>query len=444
MGPANSDGVVSNFATFGSIAYNDGTFMLNAPFNRGRTMTHEIGHWLGLIHIFGNGNCGNDFCADTPVHQDANYGCPVNNVSCVPPTLEMPQNYMDYTNDSCMNIFTQNQKQRMTVVMNNAIRRASLKTSTKEQAITLFPNDAELKIEPSCDTGGADCEGTPVFVRLTNRGTSPLTSATIQYSVAGSTPLTYNWTGNLAQHEFALVSMPAGNLPSGALTASVVSANGTADQRVSNNTVTGTFTGGNTSYDSTQYTFTLQLDAFGSETTWQLRNADNVVLYSGGNYADATFALPPPIVQTWTLAADGCYTFTINDSYGDGICCQYGSGSYQLRDENNQIVFNGASFENSQSRSFNKASLSTISHDMLSEVFVYPNPSTSSLTIAWPDSLALPDSFTLVNSIGQTLYTKVVNNTDALVLDTSNLSHGIYFITVEKNGQRKTLRFAKQ
>src|SRR5690606_37087853 len=104
MGPANTDGVVSDFATFGSIAYNDGSFMLNAPFNRGRTMTHEVGHWLGLIHIFGNGSCGNDYCADTPVHQGMNYGCPVNNVSCFPPTLEMPQNYMDYTNDSCMNI----------------------------------------------------------------------------------------------------------------------------------------------------------------------------------------------------------------------------------------------------------------------------------------------------------------------------------------------------
>ena len=51
--PANTDGVVAVYSTFGSMDYNDGTFLLNAPYDKGRTMTHEVGHWLGLRHIWG-------------------------------------------------------------------------------------------------------------------------------------------------------------------------------------------------------------------------------------------------------------------------------------------------------------------------------------------------------------------------------------------------------
>ena len=62
---------------------------------------------------------------------------------------------MDYTDDTCMNIFTINQKSRITTVMNNSPRRSTLKTSTKYVAIALFANDAEVKIENSCASGSA-------------------------------------------------------------------------------------------------------------------------------------------------------------------------------------------------------------------------------------------------------------------------------------------------
>jgi len=94
-GIANSDGVVSSYDVFGSINDNDGTFILQTKYNKGRTMTHEIGHWLGLRHIWGDVTCGDDFCADTPVHHDANYGCPTV-VNCDANGNEMVENYMDY------------------------------------------------------------------------------------------------------------------------------------------------------------------------------------------------------------------------------------------------------------------------------------------------------------------------------------------------------------
>jgi len=84
-----------------------------APYNGGRTLTHEIGHYLNLRHIWGDGRCKqDDFVADTPSSDGPNYGCPsYPTVNCR--SNDMTMNYMDYTDDACMNMFTEGQKARM-------------------------------------------------------------------------------------------------------------------------------------------------------------------------------------------------------------------------------------------------------------------------------------------------------------------------------------------
>ena len=124
-GAANTDGVVVGAGTIGSVA-NPGP---SAPYNLGRTLTHEVGHWVGLRHIWGDGGCGvDDFCADTPESDASNGGCPNHN-SCG--TRDMVENYMDYTNDACMDVFTADQKARVRAVMAASPRRVSLPNSTK-------------------------------------------------------------------------------------------------------------------------------------------------------------------------------------------------------------------------------------------------------------------------------------------------------------------------
>ena len=115
-GASSTDGVVVDYAYFG----NTGTATF--PFSLGRTATHEVGHYLNLRHIWGDSNCGNDYCNDTPVHSSSNSGCPSfpspSNCSGNGSHGDMFMNYMDYTNDGCMNLFTQDQKTRMLASLN--------------------------------------------------------------------------------------------------------------------------------------------------------------------------------------------------------------------------------------------------------------------------------------------------------------------------------------
>ena len=103
-----------------------------APYNLGRTATHEVGHWLNRRHSWGDATCGNDLVSDTPLHNTSNGGCPASNhrSTCSGTPLEMWMNYMDYTYDQCMYMFTTGQKTRMHAVLAPGGARYSLLSST--------------------------------------------------------------------------------------------------------------------------------------------------------------------------------------------------------------------------------------------------------------------------------------------------------------------------
>ncbi|MFV5693658.1 zinc metalloprotease [Flavobacterium sp. LT1R49] len=104
-----TDGVVIDSFYFGLSSDN------SYPYNLGRTASHEVGHWMNLRHIWGDASCGNDLVADTPVHKTANFSVPTYPFvsSCLPTHNEMTMNYMDYTDDRGMYMFTNGQKARM-------------------------------------------------------------------------------------------------------------------------------------------------------------------------------------------------------------------------------------------------------------------------------------------------------------------------------------------
>ncbi len=146
------DGIVLRADYVGSI----GTASGNG--NKGRTLVHEIGHWLGLFHPFEGyqpnissgcgGNCSNsgDYVCDTPPVDKPSFGCPTTNNTCnndVPNQLDMVENYMDYANGSCQNMFTKGQKAVVEIVLGNASYRAQNISSAAHTFTGIFTN-------PSC------------------------------------------------------------------------------------------------------------------------------------------------------------------------------------------------------------------------------------------------------------------------------------------------------
>ncbi len=470
-GAANTDGVVAGFRFFGSSDITTGTF--SSPYDKGRTMTHEVGHFLGLRHIWGDNNTcpttntdqDKDFCADTPAASASNSGCPTNANSCPSnPGNDMVQNYMYYTNDACMNIFTNDQKLRITTVMNNSPRRLSLKTSTKDVAIPLFANDAEVKIEnicgivePSCTTPNPTAPAK--IISLYNRGTSNLTSAVISYNMNGGANQTQNWSGNLAPNKYALVTLTNSTV-NGTLNVSVTSANGVADQRATNNTASKVFgnPAGSLAYaNSTSFTFNLTGDRWGSEINWELTNQAGAILYSGGiggTYPDAAADGTQVLVlnQVWNLPANGCYTLTVNDSYGDGLFDGVGQGFYTVTSGGTTLV-NVTDFVESGnpqntpisrvSYFTNNAALSSDEFNLLQDVILFPNPSNDFFTIYVPQGIQRLGNLEIFNNLGQQIAVKQIESESDLNINVSNYSNGIYFLNLNIGDHSKTLKFIK-
>jgi Pregnancy-associated plasma protein-A/Secretion system C-terminal sorting domain len=121
---ANIDGIVLAVANFGT------TSLTTAPY-AGRTAVHEAGHWLGLKHIWGDADCGDDEVSDTPKQRAATPGCPTGaRVTCSNgPYGDMYMNYMDYTDDACINMFTYGQGERMRSLFAPGAVRNSILTS---------------------------------------------------------------------------------------------------------------------------------------------------------------------------------------------------------------------------------------------------------------------------------------------------------------------------
>ncbi len=170
------------------------------PYSLGRTMTHEVGHWLNLFHTFDNdgGNtCSQDYIADTPTQRAANFGCPSFPRSSCNNYSDMYMNYMDYTDDDCGIMFTKGQVKRMEAAL-ATIRKGILSSIGCAAPAN---NDAQISdfISPTVD----NCLFTdiPIFVEFGNKGNKPLTSLQIHYQIDGGATNIYEWTGELAPYQ---------------------------------------------------------------------------------------------------------------------------------------------------------------------------------------------------------------------------------------------------
>lgn len=161
-----------------------------------------------------------------------------------------------------------------------------------------------------CGTGVVS----PAFT-LVNVGNDNLTSAQIQYSFDGGAPQTFSWNGNLATNQTEMVQLPNSTLGNGPHTfvVTLISANGNTDENPLNNSSSRDFT---IILNGEAVNLALTLDCWGSETTWQVMDVNSTIVTQGGPYSDD---IGGEIINEQMCLNPACYTFTIFDSYGDGL-----------------------------------------------------------------------------------------------------------------------------
>lgn len=285
FGTATTDGFWCYAKAFGSIdQFPSGTYY--AGNNRGRTCTHEIGHYLGLRHIWGDGNCATDYCFDTPPASDKNFNTPnyphkANSCSTNGPNGEMFMNFMDYTNDDAKYMYTEDQGIRIQTAMAASPLRKFLGTHnlcTVQQYSASSAFRAPLTV----------C-GTSVAVTLTNQSTgTPI--PTFTWSVNGGALLSPG-----ANAPYASVLFPG----PGSYTVMLTADNGTisTSQRVINVTVPSVTISGAQPYECEGKELVLSASG-GLSFSW----------FPGG-------LLTPSL----TVNVGGIMTYTVN-SFGAGNC----------------------------------------------------------------------------------------------------------------------------
>jgi len=199
VGAANTDGVVVLSSSVGSVANPNPA---GGSYPAGRTLTHEIGHWLGLRHLWGDGNCSvDDFCADTPNCDSQYYGVGPGPVQCG--NTRMIENYMDYSDDVAMNTFTADQKVRMQAIMGVSPRRIDLATSTAANSA------APVVFFDGCSsvfsiTEGSDCGFQDITIQIGKSKTS-----------TGAETVTVNKSGTATDNIDYVIQTPSLNFAAG-------------------------------------------------------------------------------------------------------------------------------------------------------------------------------------------------------------------------------------
>jgi hypothetical protein len=246
---SNTFGVVILYSAFGSNYTSYGTFAdIASPYDRGRTTTHEFSHCFNLYHIWGDdgGSCaGSDNCSDTPNQADATTTCytfPHTDACTTTGNGIMFENYMDYSYDNCLNLFTTGQKTRMLAVLNVAPYNA-LTTSNGCQSPVAVSNDAG--ITAIATPNGTICSSPFIpVVTLKNWGSNALTSCTIKWKVDNNALSTYSWSGNLAAGATTSVTLTSTTATAGSHTFTCYTTlpNNAADGQASNDQLTSNFT----------------------------------------------------------------------------------------------------------------------------------------------------------------------------------------------------------
>ena len=416
-GVPETDGVVIDYQHFGTL----GTAIY--PYNKGRTTTHEIGHYFNLFHTWGDNYCGDDWVNDTPIQEGPNYGCSNHPSPSCNNNGDMYMNYMDYSDDACMNSFTIGQRNRLWSSLYNY--RLSLLSSYGCNEIAQGNPDA--KIEIIFPIGEIEGCHNPLYpeVVITNKSNETLYTGLIKYKVNGSNFKYQSWNGTLNQNEKDTILLSGfaigGN--NHIVYAKFINPNNSIDLDSSNNYDSQIFkTNGGTNIN-----INLITDNYADENSWKLLNQNNNVIDQGQNLLNNTH-----YIYNYCLE-NSCYKFIINDSYGDGFCCSYGNGNISInKDYNNIEIASLTYFSYTDTIEFCITSLSDNSLETNIN-YIYPNPAKEIIFINYNNfNTYLPIFAEVYDVFGRITHKKTLDN---MYMDVSDFKTGIYMINLKQENK---------
>jgi hypothetical protein len=385
-GSSTTDGFWCYARSFGSVTtYPSGYY--TSSNKRGRICTHEIGHWLGIRHIWGDGFCANDYCADTPPASSSNFGAPSyphKTTSCSgnTPNGEMFMNFMDYVDDDYKYMFTPDQATRMHAAMTNSPYRKFLGTHnlcTVEQ----FPATSTFKMPiKTCGTVSA--------VSLTNTSVG---TPVPQYTWSSSGPASFNPDAN---SKVVTVTF----LTPGSHTVTLTTDNGTVSS---------------------------------TSKVIQVNPTPNLIITPGSGTVciddEVTLTASGGNSYLWLPSGDQgptyIYTPTIEETF---TCIATSSANCTATTEITLAVSECTSIDESKND--------------LSGFNLYPQPASIALTI---EGLHNASMIKISDVTGKLLFQdNLKGNETRKVIEVSNLSPGIYYVEVRSGGNARTLKFIKE
>ena len=292
----------------------------------------------------------------------------------------------------------------------------------------------------------------PVF-KLQNGGNDTLTSATIAYSINGGAEQMVDWTGALSTLATAEVTLDPITFEAtgmdNTISARVMNPNGATDENADDDNVEAVIPPAAPSTETAE--LTIVTDNYGNETYWQVTDEAGTVVASGGNAGVGLTNIgvgagaPPSdpgaygnnqtIIEEIPLPTAGCFTLTFTDYWGDGICCAYGSGSYVLRDNEDNLMFGGGEFGAINNDNFQSLLANSVQDEAFVANFkVTPNPVIERALIEFSTEEAASATISVMNALGQVVRRSELGKLPAgshnVFMDMSNLNSGIYMINV--------------
>lgn len=404
--------------------------MNNSCAINGSTLSHEMGHFFALSHTHGNNNgtlttelvdgsncdTDGDFICDTPADPQLS-GSNVT-ASCVYTGNDIdangqffnpdPLNIMSYSRKACRTQFSPQQYARIY---------GTYQASRAVMACPSFYVDIAAAFTPGCSTT-LDVDFTDNSVGATSW----------QWDVDGDDVIDY--TIQNPSHTY----ISSGNYD---VTLTISDGSGSLTKVYSDYIQVGV-----NDINTAQLTLNLVTDDYPAETSWNLKDSSGATLYASPTYVEGVDDFQS-FTENFTISTNECYTFEISDSFGDGICCTQGTGSYTITTLEGATVVSGGDYDFGETTYMSNAILGVDDYFANNSVSLYPNPANTTLNIKLSNTNDLPDSFSVYTMLGQLVKTESISQTSDLAIDVSMYSDGMYFIELKKDSSTSTIQFVK-